>query len=691
MTYLSVFWMIFFILFQDILQGAPEGRSVEPVSEILEFQIVRSDTTAVDDIYRAVPGLTIRDREPVLPRLQVIEGARQPWEEPPPDEERSAQPDTVHVWNYAMQEGFEIAESDSTLRWIQLVNLFDRFYPQRGAITYRMGTKGRMDAIELHAFESRHMNLEMEGLRLNDPLTGAVNWNRLAVHKISEFREADYGAVYDAHVRLRDHYIVQPRTYLNFDESKFNHRNLEFSFTQNFLKTTNLELSFWDRRDGGGYSRQAVEGRQVVARVYHQLNENWLVKFNYVSNSLDRQEPFGYNVTDPRFFTFNRFIESPVRNGANSTQSSNDVYIQMHNRRNIHQDVSTKFGLHYQSDAWELTSPTDSVATDFAKLELFARHRAGFRNTSATATARTFILNEREKENLTVNSWLGAEGEFIGSQRLNRFMNVDARARVTTWNDGRMATEISGRIVITPIERLRLALFGGQLSRAPDIQALYWTSAQYSGNEELQNEESLSAGAEASFGLSEILTIGVRGDYRETIKGIFIGNDARFTSIDPYEVLSGTAWLTLDSRIFEGEVSGTYKTFSSAGMNPINQILNTSGDRIWIKSHFYWKNYLFDRATYVKAGLSGMLSPQIFRTAEFITPLNRWQHGTNEFFNPSYYRVDLDVSARVRWFMILLKWENLFDRAGQLGYFESTGYPMPERRFRFGIRVLFTN
>ncbi|NBC05412.1 MAG: TonB-dependent receptor, partial [Bacteroidetes bacterium] len=78
-------------------------------------------------------------------------------------------------------------------------------------------------------------------------------------------------------------------------------------------------------------------------------------------------------------------------------------------------------------------------------------------------------------------------------------------------------------------------------------------------------------------------------------------------------------------------------------------------------------------------------------TAEFIAPLNRWQHGTNEFINPSYYRVDVDVSARVRWFMILLKWENVLDQVQQLGYFESVGYPMPGRRFRFGVRVLFTN
>lgn len=691
MIYNSVIWMVSLFLFSGEVLAAPETRNDSIANFAHYFQYVKSDTTISDGAYRKLPVVTIRDREPLLPQLRTIEGARQPWDEPPPDEERRARPDTVHIWNYSTPVGFDVAENDSTLRWIQTVNLFDRFHQQKGAITYRMGTKGRMDALELHAFESRHLNLYMEGLRLNDPLTGAVNWNRLAVHKIAEFSHADYGAVYDANVRLRDHYIIQPRTYLNFDESTFDHRNLEFSFTQNFLKTTNLELSFWDRRDGGGYSRQGVEGRQVAARLYHQLHENWLLRFNYISNSLDRQEPFGYSISDPRFFAFNRFIESPLQSGANSTQSSSDVYVQLHHRRNTSEDVSTVFGLHYQSDAWELTAGTDSIATDFGNLELYASHHIGFGSASAAASARTFVLFDREKRNLNETSWTGAQGDLRVSQGFSRFATFDARARATTWNDGRLSSEISGRLIFTPFDQLTFSVFGGLLSRAPDIQALYWTSAQYFGNDTLSNEESLNAGVEAVFGLSEILAIGIRGDYRETDRGIFIGEDGQFEAIDVYEVLSGTAWLTLDTRVFEGEVSGTFKNFSSASLNPVNQTLNNSGERIWIKSHLYWKNYLFDRATYVKAGFSGIVSPQIFRTAEFITPLNRWQHGTNEFFNPSYYRVDLDISARIRWFMVLLKWENLFDRAGQLGYFETTGYPMPERRFRFGIRVLFTN
>jgi len=656
----------------------------------LEIPVIQPEIS--DTIPRKlVPSLLLRDREVILPQFEIIPEEMQVWTDPQlriPEEEI---PDTVHVWNYRAPTGFEVGETDSTMRWTKLLNLFDRFHQEKGAITYRTGTVGRMDGVELHAFETRHLNLEMEGLNLNEPLTGAVNWNRLPIHKISEFREADYGASYRSQTRLRDHYLVQPRTYLNFDESSFNHRSLEFSYTQNFRSTTNLELSFWDRRDGGGYTRQEVDGRQIVARAYHQLNDRWLLKGAFINNDLDRQEPFGYSITDPRLFAFNRFIETPLQAGANSNQASNDVYLQAHHRKNIDSDVSTKFGLHYQSSKWELTYPADSIAVSFQNMELFARQHVRFGSTRLSASGRTFFLNEREELNLAETSWLGGEAEANISQNFTRRARIDGNAKLTVWDDDRTSNEISGRFLFEPFGRARLSVFGGLLSRAPDIQAAYWQSNVFQGNADLENEESQFVGAMAEIPLSRILQAGVRGDLRETENAIFVNNEGQFANIDPYKMVSATAWLSLDSRIFEGEVSGTYKTFSSNSTNPINETLDFSGERVWLKGNIYWKNYLFDQATYVKTGFSGMFSPNAFRTAEFITPLNRWQHGTNEHVNPSYYRLDFDLSARVRWFMVLIKWENILDRVEQLGYFESTGYPMPERRFRFGLRVLFTN
>ncbi len=647
------------------------------------------DTTGL--IYKTVESFRFSEGLPRIIQPDTLNRANIRWIGSSEDEDRFARPDTVYFWQYEEISSYEMAESDSTLRWVNMLNLFDRFHQEHGAVTYRMGTVGRVDGVELHAFESRHMSLELEGMHFNDPLTGAVNWNRLPVHKISEMVDADYGATYRAKTRLRDHYLVQPRTYLNFDESKFNHRSLEFSFTQNFRNTTNLELSFWDRRDGGGYNRQEIEGRQVFARVYHQLGERWLVKGAYIDNSIDRQEPFGYALTDPALFPFNRFITSPLQSNASSVQSSKDIYLQIHHRKDIHEAVSSKMGLHVQTDQYSLTSSVDTVATDFKRMELFARQYVDLAGIELAGTARAYFLNEREEVNLTEHQWTGGELSLGLNRSLFRIAEIDGEARWFTRNDAGSSGEISGRFSVEPFGGVRFSVFGGMLSRAPDIQSMYWRSTLYSGNESLNHENSILTGVKLEFPITSTFSAGLRGDHRRTENAAFVNGEGLFTEIDPYDMLSGTGWIEHHSERFEGDLSATFKQFSTTASNDINMKLANAGDRIWVKGSFYWKNYLFDNATFVKAGVSGVYSPNPFRTAEFMTPLNRWQHGTHDLVNPSYYRVDVDVSARVRWFMVLLKWENIFDRVQQPGYFETVGYPMPERRFRFGIRVLFTN
>lgn len=621
-----------------------------------------------------------------------------------PEEERL---DTVHVWTYQMSKNFREAETDSTLRWINQINLFDRFHREPGAITYRLGTLGRVEGVEHHAYETRHVHLELEGMRLNSPLNDLANWNRMPARKIKQFSESDVGATYRTQTRLIDYYLIKPRTYLNFDEASFNYRNLDFAFTQNIREGTNLELSFWDRRDGGGYQRSDTEGRQAAARLYHQLSEQWLVRAMYLNNAMDREEPFGYAVQgdQPALFGFNRFVEQPNVGGAMSNQTSSDIYLQAHYRPDRDHDVRTELGLHYQTDRWELTYAADTLNTGFNRAELYARQHLGLGPAGLTLTGRGYYLSESEGRNLIVTDWLGGVAEADFSLRLGRVARIESSAMTEVLSDSRTTAELSVALHLNPVRRLSVSLFGGILSKAPDAQALYWQSNEFTGNPDLLNEESVTAGARAVVGLTNWLEAGVRGDIRMTDNATFVDLENQFVDIDAYSQISTTGWLSLDSRIFEGEVSATWKQYISDSDAFLNRALDTSGDRTWIKGHLYWKNYLFDRATFVTAGFSGVFSPNPFRTAEYLVPLNRWQHGTNfnrfqtasgdpgtfSFYNPSYYRVDLDVSARIRWFMLLLKWENIFDRATQLGYFETAGYPMPERRFMLGLRILFTN
>ncbi|MDZ7756582.1 putative porin [Rhodohalobacter sp.] len=333
----------------------------------------------------------------------------------------------------------------------------------------------------------------------------------------------------------------------------------------------------------------------------------------------------------------------------------------------------------------------DSIATDFKQAELFARHRLNLGRTDVSFQGSVNWLNESAQKNLTEESWLGAQGRIDLNIRPFSWLQLQSYSTAEYWDDERLSSEVSGRLTLFPDSRITLSGFGGYLNRSPDLQALYWQSSFYTGDSTLENEQEISMGGMIEYQILNWMNTGVRADLRLNENSVFINASNQFENIDPYTNISGTGWIGLDSRIFEGEFSAVYKSFLNDSDNPVNLQLEESGDRIWLKGHLYWKNYLFDRATYVKAGISGMMSPSVFGTAEYITPLNRWQHGTNSLGNPSYHRLDVDVSARIRWFMLLLKWENVLDGVDQLGYFESTGYPMPERRFRLGLRILFTN
>ena len=609
--------------------------------------------------------------------------------------EEVEKPVIIQVWRYDGQPGFKAIETDSTLRWVNTLSLTQRFYRYPGAFTYRTGTLGRMDAVQMHTYENRHFEAELDGLQINDPLTGAVNWNRVPVQKIRTVNTASYSPDFMTSIRLRDHYLVQPRTYLNFDESKYNFRNLEFAATHNVAPGTNLEVSYWDRRDGIGYSRSAVEGNQILFRGYHQLNSRWLLRAGYITNSMEQEQSFGYVLNDPSLFPFNPFTATPNEGNATSDESSKDVYVQTHFRRDSNRAVQTEFGLHYQTNQRSLTYSADTVSTDFRNIELYARQTVRKGGAAATVTARPFILSNRTDQ-LMDDQWLGVKGKLTALLSFGQRLELSATGGGTIRSDSRYEVDVGGRLNWRLFYGLEVSAFGGYASELPDLQALYWKSETFSGNSDLLNEESLTAGAEATVGLGSYFSLNGRVDVRHVENGVFVNRTGEpvevFDNIDPYTSMSATGTLNLDSPLFEGMASATYKTFESSSLeNPVNIGLQNSGDRMWLKGSLYWKNYLFDRATFVKAGMVGMFSPNVMRSAEYIAPLNRWQQGTQEFLNPQYSRVDIDVSARIRWFMVLLRWENIFDRVTQPGYFETVGYPMPEKRFILGLRILFTN
>ena len=98
-----------------------------------------------------------------------------------------------------------------------------------------------------------------------------------------------------ARIGVRDYYLVKPISTLNYDESSYTFRNLEFGVGHNFSERSHLELSFWDRRAGGNYPANELKGSQMFAKGYYHLSKTLRLDVWAANNSFEADESFGYS------------------------------------------------------------------------------------------------------------------------------------------------------------------------------------------------------------------------------------------------------------------------------------------------------------------------------------------------------------------------------------------------------------
>lgn len=635
----------------------------------------------------------------------------------------------VPVWPASTLPGMQTAATDSTLRWLMALEWTERLSRVPGSVMYRTGASvGRPSGIHLDGFETRHQRLYLEQIELTDPVTGQVFWPRVPYHNIRTVQSQRGGTRYETAIHLRDHYLVQPRTYLNFDEGAGNYRHLEFAFSHNLRPRTNLELGFWDRRDGSDFRRSDLEGRQLSIRIRHHLSESWLLKGGYLNNALDQQEPFGYQISDPLRYGFNPFLTSPVEGSANANRSSNDLYVQMFNKPVGRAEPIRAAGLQLQGSAYDLTYSRDTTAYKMQDLNLFAWQDLRAGDAKVRIRGDAHLLRERVARSLPDESWgmweASVRGEFpLGSLEGTAADSSDAmnarrmlnpwRSRVLIYgngglrgrSDGQTGYDLHAGIRWHPVRRLSLDLSVAQGAAVPTLQSLYWQSAAYAGSASLRSELSEQIVSELSYRLGTSWEAGLRGGWRWTDRASLLeeipgGVDGAgepllstwaFVEADPYETRFGSTWVGLDARHWEGEVSATMREVDSESGQPAVRSMVEGDPALWLKGEMFWKGNVFSSAAYVKGGLRGMWTPGGYRPAQFHVPMNMWQSGGTGDFSGDFSRVDLEVSSRIRWFMLMVRYENLLDGVTQRGYFETNRYPMPGRRLIVSLRVLFTN
>ena len=681
------------------------------------------------------------------------------------------------IWTYQTLPGSYRMETDSTLRWKSWIDLTDLMSHQPGFIPFRTGMIQRKSGWFHHTYRPDDLVVELNGLSMSDPLTGQPSLYRIPIQHVRSMSMSSHGTRQQLEIRTRDHYIIKPRTYLHYDESDFNYRHLEFAWQQNIIPGTHLELSFWDRRDGTGYSRGSTEGNQIGARLRHTLSAERTLWVGLWQNRANKEESFGYDAQDPELFSYNRFTARPIQVSARSSERFRDIYVQVHEGDSTSGVVRRMVGFHVREAGRELMGPVggglnadasaeDTTGTNLLAWEFVARldgwgkgrssmargtrgtrgnlnkgnrtwnqegKRTGF---ESSLRARLYYLQNMNSANLSGRGWAGGElsGDAVFTRR---HTSAGLHAEAGVRGDGFFASGLAARFSWNPVSFWQIALFSAADQRMPDLQSLYRTGSEFQGISEAKPgaEHHWMAGTEHLFLKGRSWTAGVRGEWRSTFDEV--QPDLLLREFVQYERInrrSASAWLNWENPRWEAEIFASYlhskatvpprqltarlpstftvTTNSAESMNDASALNLWSGpeEAVRLGGDVFHKRSVFSNAAYIKAGVRGWFVPYQSAWAMYEPLLNRWQmSGTGddglirnedlaagpEVYRPyeasPRFRLDAELSARIRWFMLLLRWENAAEGLGSAGTMETLSYPMPSRRLIFSLRVLFVN
>lgn len=618
---------------------------------------------------------------------------------------RQSQPDStkakefekyqVYLWEEARFNAFSTITNDSLLRWNIYPNWGDFYAYRRDALSFRQGTMGRIDAYHVKGYRAYDQNVKLDGISMNNPITSLVNYNYIPHHKIGRVEER-YAAELESNIYIRDYYITEPISYLNFDESTNDYRNLEFMVAQNTSPTTNIELSYWDRHEGGTFINSEADGSQVLGRVYHHMGNHYLIRGMILRNQWKNDESGGYLVIDPKGFAFDEFTSSPNSSSGSSETLRTDMQIGLYHRSDSLGVELAGVSLTRSKIDHAVDFKSDSIRWELNNYDLNAFKLLNVQSFSLKGEAGVNYSAKKSGSTISLSDWLEpyakAEGSVVVFDALNLWGSINHKYRDTKHS----STSISSGLKWAFPNNSTIEVGIAQQSKMPTIQTLYWNSASYNGNEQLKNENEYAIFGSADFKLGSNFQLGGSSRFSSITNEIGIGSDSTFTQVGDQDLFFANAFVRFENHRFELETSAVYETTMSESLNEEDRDLNYTDTKLWLRNNAFLKGYAFDRAAYIKMGVRTTLSPLAYRSQFYNTALSYWQPSRStdgnetELIN-SFFRMDVELSARVRAIMVVIRMENALDGIGQAGYFESTSFPMSPRRLIVGIRAQFRN
>lgn len=519
-----------------------------------------------------------------------------------------------------------------------------------------------------------------------NPVTGHSRMGDVPLERLSQVSEREQGGHLIHEAGLFSIYSPKPITRVSYIQTAYEIRNTDARVSRMIDHRSGFDLIYQGKNNASEFRRMGTESRQAGVRYFRHLSPDWYAQALVLYTGSEHEESDGYQLPSLDGFNFSRFFANPIRQTAQSRQRSTQALISL-SRVSPNEDekmnqTTTRFSTYYDRFKREFSDIDINFGYDIHQINLGAEHNVELGFLQVHGSVKAFTAFTGGQTDLSVDNWFGYRAEANTSIGLIPGIEFPAGIRLDGRSDGHQTIGLDAGVTWTPFEIISLSGNYSVGSQMPEIGTKY--SMQYvTSNDELASTDYQRARFGLEIGsVDNGLLLQLQGSATTMDNFTILSPDRVYSQINGVQFLTASAGLRWNHPNWEASTSGIVLDQNASG-NSETSLLNVTS--------LHWRGYVLSNASYIRAGVTGTTSFLSMNTPQYHAVIDDWSYQSSYDPIPAYSRLDVDLSARVRSLIFMFKYENVLQNVGQAGYYETAPYPMPSRRFRFGLRVVFVN
>lgn len=582
--------------------------------------------------------------------------------------------------------GSKVILTDSTIRWRSWLEYQEFIANRPGTVSYRLGGFGRTDLLLQAGLGGSQHELRLDGMDWRNPVTGQSRLSDVPMDRIDYVTEREQGGRIIHETGLFSVYSPKPITRVSYLQTAYELRNTDARVSRMIDHQSGFDFIYQGRNSASEYRRMGTESRQTGLRYFRHVNPNWYATAMLLYTGAEHEESDGYQLPSLVDFNFSRFFANATRLSAQSKVRSTQAMVSLSrvdsDAESRINHTNTRFLLYYDKYKREFSDSDIWFAYHMHQLHAGAEHAKTLGIVRLHGSAKAYTTFIGPGSSLSIDSWSGYRAEanvILGGLPGIEFpvgIRLDGRT------DGHQTMGVDAGLEWHPFSEVRLTGRHSVGSQMPEIGTKY--AIEYV-QRPLEIESSTYQRTHIRVGIgsdTDGFQLTMDGSVHLVDNFTVLSSDRVYSQLNGVEFITGSAGLTWNHEHWEVGTAGLLQEHNASGRTQTVLLNKTSA---------HWKGYVLSNAAYIRTGLTGTTSFRAMRTPQYHAVIDDWSFESTHGQIPAYSRLDLDLSARVRSLIVLFKYENLLQGVGQMGYYETAPYPMPSRRFMFGLRVVFIN